>query len=96
MEEKLIQRKAELELAAKNTIVEIYLIKTNVSEITKNLTMNEHRLENINASLREIVHLDYIDQQIAETLAAKEKEALAAKEASDKNRIKDRDALSEK
>lgn len=52
------QRKVELEIAAKNTIVEIHLIKMNVEAMTKTLEAKEKMLDSINASIRELDHLE--------------------------------------
>jgi len=51
------QRKTELEIAAKNTIVEIYFIKSELKEIEQTLEAKERYLLNINASLRELEYL---------------------------------------
>ena len=51
------QRKTELEIVAKNTIVEIYLIKEKKDEIGKILESKERYLQDVNASLREIDYL---------------------------------------
>jgi hypothetical protein len=52
------QRKVELEIAAKNTIVEIHLIKMNAEAITRTLEAKEKMLDSINASIRELDHLE--------------------------------------
>lgn len=52
------QRKAELEIAAKNTIVDIHLINLNVEAMAKTLTAKERQLEAIDASIRELDHLE--------------------------------------
>jgi len=52
------QRKTELEVAAKNTIVEIYLIREKRDDIVKVLEMKERYLNDLNSSLRELEHLD--------------------------------------
>ena len=73
MEEIFTQRKAELELAAKNTIVEIHLIETNAAEIDRVLESKEKLLEDIDAAIRELEH---ISNRITTTLAAAEREAI--------------------
>jgi len=57
------QRKTELEVAAKNTIVEIYLIREKRDDIVKVLEMKERYLNDLNSSLRE---LEYLDVKIKE------------------------------
>lgn len=57
MEEILLQRKAELEIAAKNVIVEIHLLKMNVDAIAKTLEAKEKLLAGIDAALRELEHI---------------------------------------
>lgn len=57
MKEIFDQRKTELEIAAKNTIVDIYLIKTKMEGITKLLNSKEKQLEDIDAAIRELDHL---------------------------------------
>ena len=52
------QRKAELEIAAKNTIVEIHLIKMNAEAMAKTLEAKEKLLDGIDASIRELDHLE--------------------------------------
>ena len=67
MEEIFTQRKAELELLAKNTIVEIHLIKANAAEIDRVLEAKEKLLDGVDASIRE---LDHISHRITSTLEA--------------------------
>lgn len=50
-------RKIELETVAKNTIIEIYLIREKQEEINLVLKEKEKYLLNINSSLREIEYL---------------------------------------
>ena len=50
-------RKIELENVAKNTIIEIYLIKEKKEEIKLILKEKEKYLQNINASINEIEYL---------------------------------------
>lgn len=57
MKEIFDQRKTELEIAAKNTIVDIYLINTKMEGITKLLNSKEKQLEDIDAAIRELDHL---------------------------------------
>ena len=57
MKEIFDQRKTELEIAAKNTIVDIYLIKEKQKEIESVLKAKEQHLLNIEASLRELEYL---------------------------------------
>lgn len=52
------QRKTELEIAAKNIIVEIHLIRMNAEAITKTLEAKEKMLDSIDASIRELDHLE--------------------------------------
>lgn len=56
MEELFKQRQTELELAAKNTIVEMHMIKAQSEEITRVLSVKEKQLEAIDAALRELDH----------------------------------------
>lgn len=51
-------RKAELEIAAKNTIVDIHLIKLNAEAMAKALVGKEKTLDSIDAAIREIDHLE--------------------------------------
>lgn len=60
MKETFDHRKTELEIAAKNTIVEIHLIKEKQKEIKQVLEVKERHLLDINASLRELDHLNTI------------------------------------
>lgn len=62
MKEKLNQRKMELENAAKNTIIEIYLIKEKKEEIKLILEEKKKYLQNINASINEIEYLSKEDE----------------------------------
>ena len=57
MKEILNQRKIELENVAKNTIIEIYLIKEKEKEIKLILEEKRKYLQNINASINEIEYL---------------------------------------
>ena len=57
MKETFDQRKTELEIAAKNTIVEIHIIKAKMEDITKVLRSKEKQFEDIDAALRELGHL---------------------------------------
>ena len=72
MEEIFKQRKVELELLAKNTIVEIFMIKAKAAEINQILEAKEKLLDGIDASIRE---LDHVSHRITSTLAAADKEA---------------------
>lgn len=58
MEEIYNYRKTELEVAAKNTIVEIYLIKEKQKEIEKVLNVKIEYLRDVDASLRELEHIN--------------------------------------
>ena len=58
MEEIYNHRKTELEVAAKNTIVEIYLIKEKQKEIEKVLNVKIEYLRDVDASLRELEHIN--------------------------------------
>lgn len=71
MEEIFKQRKVELEIAAKNTIVEIHLIKVNAEAMAKTLEVKERQLEAIDASIRE---LDHIETLIGVSQTPEEKE----------------------
>jgi hypothetical protein len=62
MEEKLNQRKIELESVAKNTIIEIYLIEDKKKEIKLILEAKRKYLQNINASINEIEYLSKEDE----------------------------------
>jgi hypothetical protein len=62
MKEKLNQRKTELENAAKNTIIEIYLIEEKKEEIKLILEEKKKYLQNINASINEIEYLSKEDE----------------------------------
>jgi hypothetical protein len=62
MKEKLNQRKMELENAAKNTIIEIYLIEEKKEEIKLILEEKKKYLQNINASINEIEYLSKEDE----------------------------------
>lgn len=62
MEEKLNQRKIELESVAKNTIIEIYLIEDKEKEIKLILEAKRKYLQNINASINEIEYLSKEDE----------------------------------
>ena len=55
MEEILKQRQTELEVVAKNTIVEIYMIKEEIEKMTSGLKTRERQLGNVNAVLQELV-----------------------------------------
>jgi len=57
MEEILTQRRAELEIAAKNTIVEIYVIEEQRDGIIDMLNAKKKIVDNINAALRELDHI---------------------------------------
>lgn len=57
------QRKTELEIAAKNTIVEIYLIIEKQKEIEKVLKVKEEYLRGIDAALRELEHIMIIEKE---------------------------------
>lgn len=67
------QRKAELEIAAKNTIVEIHLLKMNVDAIAKTLEAKEKQLDSIDAAIRELDHLETL-VKIEEKEAEKKEE----------------------
>jgi hypothetical protein len=54
MKELFKQRKVELEIAAKNTIVDIHLIKAKAVEVASMLEMREKQLNAIDASIREL------------------------------------------
>jgi len=76
MEEIFKQRKVELEIAAKNTIVEIHLIKMQADETSKVLGVREKQLEAIDASIRELDHINKLvtaEQDKKEAQALKEK-----------------------
>ena len=62
MKEKLNERKIELENAAKNTIIEIYLIEDKEKEIELILEEKRKYLQNINASINEIEYLSKEDE----------------------------------
>jgi uncharacterized membrane protein YgaE (UPF0421/DUF939 family) len=76
MEEIFKQRKVELEIAAKNTIVEIHLIKTKADEIASMIEMREKQLDSINAALMELDHIEKLvtAEQASKSQAPKEKE----------------------
>jgi uncharacterized membrane protein YgaE (UPF0421/DUF939 family) len=76
MEEIFKQRKVELEIAAKNTIVDIHLIKAKANEIASMIEMREKQLDSINAALME---LDHIEKLVAAEQSKKE-EVQASKE----------------
>jgi hypothetical protein len=57
MKEIFDQRNTELEIAAKNTIVEVHLIATKIEDTTKVLRSKEKQLETIDAAIRELDHL---------------------------------------
>lgn len=57
MEEILIHRKAELEVAAKNAIIEIYVIEGHEKNITTTLESKRKFLKDINVSLNEIENI---------------------------------------
>ena len=67
------QRKVELEIAAKNTIVEIHLIKAKSEEIATILKAREKQLDGINAALMELDHLETL-VKIEEKEAEKKEE----------------------
>jgi len=71
MEELFKQRQVELEIAAKNTIVEIHLIKTQADGISEVLKTKEKQLEDIDAALRE---LDHVSKLVTAEQALKEQE----------------------
>ena len=60
MTELFDRRKTELEVAAKNTIVEIYLIREKSEEIDKVLDIKESYFRDVNAALQELEHLNMI------------------------------------
>ena len=60
MTESFDRRKTELEIGAKNTIVEIYLIREKREEIDKILGIKESYLRDVNAALQELEHLNMI------------------------------------
>ena len=72
------QRKAELEIAAKNTIVEIHLIKMNAEAMAKTLEAKEKLLDGIDASIRELDHLETL-VNIEEKEAEKKEEEEGSK-----------------
>lgn len=80
MEEIFKQRKVELEIAAKNTIVEIHLIKAKSDEIASMIEMREKQLDSINAALMELDHIEKLvtAEQASKSWAAKEKEEAQA------------------
>lgn len=60
MEEIYNIRKTELEIAAKNAIVEIYLIKEKQKEIDKILKVKKEYLRDVDATLRELEHINML------------------------------------
>lgn len=52
------QRKTELDVTAKNTIVEIYLIREKQKEIEKILNVKVEYLRDVDAALRELEHIN--------------------------------------
>jgi uncharacterized membrane protein YgaE (UPF0421/DUF939 family) len=76
MEEIFKQRKVELEIAAKNIIVEMHLIKAKSDEIASMIEMREKQLDSINAALME---LDHIEKLVAAEQARKDVHAIKEK-----------------
>jgi hypothetical protein len=58
MTELFDRRKTELEVAGKNTIVEIYLFKEKIDEMNIIMESKEKYLSGVNAALREIEYLE--------------------------------------
>lgn len=75
------QRQTELELAAKNTIVEIHMIKAQSEEITRVLSIKEKQLEAIDAALRELDHTTKMVAAEEQVQAEADKAAQADKDA---------------
>lgn len=57
MLEILMQRKAELEIAAKNAIIETYLIEEQIASLSTMFESKKRFLKDVNASLHEIEHM---------------------------------------
>jgi uncharacterized membrane protein YgaE (UPF0421/DUF939 family) len=77
MEEIFKQRKVELEIAAKNIIVEMHLIKAKSDEIASMIETREKQLDSINAALME---LDHIEKLVTAEQAREEAQVLKEKE----------------
>lgn len=90
MEEIFKQRKVELEIAAKNTIVEIYMIKMQADAIAKTLEAKEKLLDGIDVSIKELDHLGTL-VKIEEKEATKAMET-AAEEAATAVKMKEKES----